>query len=64
MEGRDIGSVVFPDAPVKIYLSPTRRRAAGASPGAGGRATWPARSTARDRRDAGTNPHVPAEARS
>jgi cytidylate kinase len=27
MEGRDIGSVVFPDAPVKVYLdaSPTER---------------------------------------
>src|SRR5262249_42097828 len=41
MEGRDIGTVVFPDAPVKLYLTATpaeraRRRAAGLRARGGG----------------------------
>ena len=30
VEGRDIGTVVFPDAPVKVFLTARRRRARGA----------------------------------
>jgi cytidylate kinase len=73
MEGRDIGSVVFSDAPVKIYLEAepearAHRRsaeratdnapgiAAGNTPGGVGEALH-----RRDRRDAVTNPHVPAD---
>jgi len=61
MEGRDIGTVVFPDARVKIYLSAAqdvragrRRRERG---GSGVIADAVAR---RDRLDARTNPFVPA----
>ena len=61
MEGRDIGSAVFPDAPVKLYLvaQPEERaerrvdeRGAQAAAGA---------LHARDRRDAKVNPFVPPD---
>jgi cytidylate kinase len=60
MEGRDIGSVVFADAPVKLYLS--------ADPAARARRRSEERGSVavgddlhrRDRVDAETNPHVPA----
>jgi cytidylate kinase len=61
MEGRDIGSVVFTDAPVKLYLAAdpraraTRRAEERGSDRRAGEALH-----ARDRRDAETNPHVPA----
>lgn len=61
MEGRDIGSVVFPDAPVKLYLvagegTRVARRAAerGAEQG-----VVEAAMHARDARDALTNPFEP-----
>lgn len=59
MEGRDIGSVVFPDAPVKLFLSAAPQERAGrrvverAHEGAAGALHE------RDRRDAKVNPHVP-----
>ena len=64
MEGRDIGSVVFPDAAVKIFLeAPAGERAkrridergAGAPPEEIARAL-----VVRDERDAAVNPFVPA----
>lgn len=62
MEGRDIASVVFADAPVKLYLvaSPVLRAERRASQ----RGTSPARDVAgalegRDRLDARTTPHEP-----
>ncbi len=58
MEGRDIGTVVFPDAEVKIYLDATpeeraRRRAADPAHGGGGQALTEVASAlaARDRAD-------------
>jgi cytidylate kinase len=62
MEGRDIASVVFSDAPVKLYLLAraelrARRRAAER---AGGAEQTEAALGARDARDARTNPHEPA----
>lgn len=62
MEGRDIGSIVFPEAPLKLYLSahPTER----ADRRAGERSEEPAvvaeTLEARDARDARTNPFIPA----
>jgi CMP/dCMP kinase len=61
MEGRDIGSVVFADAPVKLYLAAdprarATRRAEERGSDRGAREAL----HARDRRDAETNPHVPA----
>jgi cytidylate kinase len=62
MEGRDIGSVVFPDAPVKLYLQahPDER----ASRRMGERATAEARVAEalhrRDAMDAQTNPFEPS----
>ena len=32
VEGRDIGTVVFPDAPVKVFITATRRRTCAPSP--------------------------------
>ncbi len=61
MEGRDIGSVVFSDAPVKLYLAADpsaraiRRVEERGSSGDAAEALH-----ARDRRDAKTNPHLPA----
>lgn len=59
MEGRDIGSIVFPDAPVKLFLSANPVERAGrrvverAHEGAAGALHE------RDRRDAQVNPLVP-----
>jgi cytidylate kinase len=61
MEGRDIGTVVFPDADVKIFLDAAPEERAGRRirerAGATGIATDLAR---RDARDARVNPFVPA----
>jgi cytidylate kinase len=62
MEGRDIGSVVFPDAPVKLYLEAHPQ--ARASRRVGERATEEARVAEalhrRDAMDARTNPFEPS----
>jgi cytidylate kinase len=62
MEGRDIGSVVFPDADVKIFLDAAPHERAGRRvrerAGAAGVADEMAR---RDARDSRVNPFVPAE---
>ncbi len=60
MEGRDIGTVVYPDAPVKLFLSadPVERIARRAQERAG--ADVADRLRARDARDARVNPHEPA----
>jgi cytidylate kinase len=63
MEGRDIGSVVFPDARVKLYLDAHASDRSGRR--AGQRADRPAVEVAaalqeRDRLDARTNPFAPA----
>ncbi len=61
MEGRDIGSAVFPDAPVKLYLvaepgeRAVRRAEQRIEDGVAGALHE------RDRRDARVNPFVPAE---
>jgi CMP/dCMP kinase len=62
VEGRDIGSVVFPDADVKIYLSGEESaRAARRSRERGSMDRSLAEALARrDERDARTNPFVPA----
>jgi cytidylate kinase len=61
MEGRDIGSVVFPDAPVKIHLvaQPWERAGRRAVDRRGDAAPAGALHE-RDRRDAMVNPFVPA----
>jgi cytidylate kinase len=63
MEGRDIGSVVFADAPVKLYLSADvdRRAERRAGQRDAGKAQVERSLTDRDARDARTTPHVPAE---
>lgn len=62
MEGRDIGTVVFPDAPVKIYLSAdsTAREARRVEEREGSDADVARQLHARDARDAVVNPFVPA----
>lgn len=62
MEGRDIGSVVFPDAPVKIFLEadPTAREARRADERAGSEREVATALHARDARDAAVSPLVPA----
>jgi cytidylate kinase len=62
MEGRDIGTVVFPDAPVKIYLSAdsTAREARRVEEREGSDADIARQLHARDARDAVVNPFVPA----
>jgi cytidylate kinase len=62
MEGRDIGSVVFPDAPVKIFLEadPTAREARRADERAGSETEVATALHARDARDAAVSPFVPA----
>ena len=62
MEGRDIASVVFADAPVKLYLHarPELRARRRAAERAGGTEQTEAALRARDARDARTNPHEPA----
>jgi cytidylate kinase len=62
MEGRDIATVVFADAPVKLYLqapADVRARRRAAERAAGGRGVEEAL-RGRDARDAQTNPHRPA----
>jgi cytidylate kinase len=63
MEGRDIGTVVFPDAPVKLYLTAApaeraRRRAAEPPRGVEVDEAAGGRPEARDRRDSGRE-HAP-----
>lgn len=62
MEGRDIASVVFEDAPVKLYLHarPELRARRRAAERADGSEQTEAALRARDARDARTNPHEPA----
>jgi len=61
MEGRDIGTVVFPDADVKIFLSATPSvRAGRRGRERGGAEEAVASVTERDALDARTNPFVPA----
>jgi cytidylate kinase len=68
MEGRDIASVVFPDAPVKIYLEASKRtraerRAAErlAIATSSARARIETSLHERDARDSATTPHEPAD---
>jgi cytidylate kinase len=63
MEGRDIASVVFPDAVVKLYLEarPDLRAARRASERDAEVGSVAAALDARDARDAVTTPHAPAE---
>jgi cytidylate kinase len=63
MEGRDIGSVVFADAPIKLYLSADvdQRAVRRADQRRAGRAQVERSLTDRDALDARTTPHVPAE---
>jgi len=61
MEGRDIGTVVFPDAPVKIFLSAPEQVRAGRRVAERGGGADVARAVGnRDALDARTNPLVPA----
>jgi CMP/dCMP kinase len=62
MEGRDIGTVVFPDAAVKIYLraDSTAREARRVDEREGSEAEVARALHARDARDAAVNPFVPA----
>ena len=65
IEGRDIGTVVFPDAPVKIFLDAApaeraARRIEERREGDPGEAMVADALHRRDARDARTNPHVPA----
>ena len=62
MEGRDIASVVFADAPVKLYLQarPELRARRRVGERAGGPEEIEAALHGRDARDAQTNPHEPA----
>jgi cytidylate kinase len=61
MEGRDIGSVVFVDAPVKLYLTadPSVRAIRRAEERRADEVATAAALRARDRRDARTHPHDP-----
>jgi cytidylate kinase len=61
MEGRDIASVVFADAPVKLYLlaRPAERAARRAAERQGERDAIGRALEVRDERDARTNPHEP-----
>ena len=60
MEGRDIGSVVFPDAPVKLYLAAEPRERAGRRVEERGATDVAGALHERDRRDARVNPFVPS----
>jgi cytidylate kinase len=64
MEGRDIGRVVFPDAPVKFYLTadPSARTARRTDERAADGPSVAAALRARDEQDAVTNPFEPADA--
>jgi cytidylate kinase len=59
MEGRDIGSAVFPDAPVKLYLVAHPEERAGRRVDERGVQGAAGALHARDRRDAAVNPFVP-----
>jgi CMP/dCMP kinase len=63
MEGRDIGTVVFPDAPVKLFLQadPAARGARRAGEREGPGLEVASALHARDASDARVHPHVPAE---
>jgi cytidylate kinase len=61
MEGRDIGSAVFPDAPVKVFLVAAPQERAGRRVEERGAADVAGSLLERDRRDARVNPFVPAE---
>jgi CMP/dCMP kinase len=61
MEGRDIGSAVFPDAPVKMFLVAAPQERAGRRVEERGEADVAGALFERDRRDARVNPFVPAE---
>ncbi len=63
MEGRDIGSVVFADAPAKLYLSADvdQRAERRTDQRRAGRAQVERSLTDRDALDARTTPHVPAD---
>lgn len=61
MEGRDIGSAVFPDAPVKMFLVAAPQERAGRRVEERGAAEVAGALLERDRRDARVNPLVPAE---
>ena len=61
MEGRDIGTVVFPDADVKIFLSADSAVRADRRGREAGRSADAAHAVAkRDELDARTNPFIPA----
>jgi CMP/dCMP kinase len=61
MEGRDIGTVVFPDAPLKLFLVAAPDERAGRRVDERGATDVAEALHARDRLDARVNPHVPAE---
>jgi cytidylate kinase len=61
MEGRDIGSAVFPDAPVKLYLVAHPEERAGRRVDERGVEDAAGALHARDRRDAEVNPFVPPD---
>lgn len=61
MEGRDIGTVVFPDAPLKLFLVAAPDERAGRRVDERGAAEVAEALHARDRLDARVNPHVPAD---
>ena len=62
MEGRDIGTVVFPDADLKVFLhADPRERVARRRSERGGDASVGPTLEQRDARDARTNPFVPAD---
>jgi cytidylate kinase len=61
MEGRDIGSAVFPDAPVKVFLVAAPQERAGRRVEERGAEAVAGALHERDRRDARVNPSVPAE---
>jgi cytidylate kinase len=60
MEGRDIGTVVFPDAPVKLFLVAEPKERAGRRVRERGATDVAGALHERDRRDARVNPFVPA----
>lgn len=61
MEGRDIGTVVFPDAPLKLFLVAAPDERAGRRVDERGATDVAEALHARDRLDARVNPHVPAD---
>jgi CMP/dCMP kinase len=61
MEGRDIGTVVFPDAPLKLFLEAVPDERAGRRVDERGATDVADALHVRDRLDARVNPHVPAD---